>query len=207
VELDVRRCASGEVVVIHDADARRTAGAPLRIAGEPLAALRGLDAGGWKGERWRGERIPLLAEVLEALPAAVVNVELKAEGGDLGLAAATAEVIRGARAAERVVVSSFDQRLLAAFAAAAPEVRCGLLFERAWLWSLRAAAGVARLRPAAVHPEARLVTPARARAWRAMGLEVNVWTVDEPAEAVRLAALGVGAIITNVPAVIARSLG
>src|SRR4029453_13086438 len=61
VELDVRRCATGEVVVIHDGDARRTAGAPLRIAEAPLAALRALDAGAWKGERFRGERIPLLA--------------------------------------------------------------------------------------------------------------------------------------------------
>src|SRR5512147_2630414 len=75
VELDVHRCASGEVVVIHDEDARRTAGAPLRVAEAPLQALRALDAGGWKGEQFRGERIPLLAEVLEALPGALVNVE------------------------------------------------------------------------------------------------------------------------------------
>src|SRR5512147_1098251 len=77
VELDVHRCATGEVVVIHDEDARRTAGADLRVAASPLAALRALDAGGWRGERFQGERIPLLAEVLEALPGALVNVELK----------------------------------------------------------------------------------------------------------------------------------
>jgi len=206
VELDVRRCATGEVVVIHDEDARRTAGAPLRVADAPLAALRALDAGAWKGERFRGERIPLLAEVLEELPGAVVNVELKAQGGDLRLAAAAAEVIRRAGAAGRVVVSSFDARLLAAFRAAAPEVRRGFLFERRSLWAVRAAAAVVRLGAAAVHPQAGLVTPARARRWRRAGLDVNVWTVDAPAEVRRLSALGVSAIITNVPGEVVRLL-
>src|SRR5512133_799359 len=86
-ELDVRRCATGEVVIVHDEDLSRVAGAPLRVRDTPLAALRSFDVGAWKGEGFRGERIPLLSEVLEALPAAVVNVELKSEGGrDLSLA-------------------------------------------------------------------------------------------------------------------------
>lgn len=206
VELDVRRCATGEVVVIHDPDARRTAGAPLQVSDAPLAALRTLDAGAWKGERFRGERIPLLAEVLEELPGAVVNVELKGEEGDLRLAGAAAEVIRRAGAAGRIVVSSFDARLLAAFRAASPEVPRGLLFERRPLWRVRAAVAVAGLRAAAVHPQARLVTPARARRWRRAGLDVNVWTVDAPAEVRRLAALEVSAIITNVPGEVVRLL-
>ena len=206
VELDVRRCATGEVVVIHDADAGRTAGAPLRVAETPLATLRALDAGGWKGERFRGERIPLLDEVLEELPGATVNVELKGEGGDLRLAASAAAVIRRAGAADRVVVSSFEARLLAAFRAAAPEVARGFLFDGRCLWRLRASAAVAALRPSAVHPEASLVTPARARRWLRAGLSVNVWTVDEVALAARLAAVGVSAIITNVPAVLRAAL-
>src|SRR5512146_3337233 len=66
VELDVWRCATGEVVVIHDEETRRVAGVSLRVPDSPLAALRALDVGAWKGEAFRGERIPLLAEVLEA---------------------------------------------------------------------------------------------------------------------------------------------
>jgi len=197
VELDVRRCATGEVVVLHDEDARRTAGAPLRVSTAPLAALRALDVGAWKGERHRGERIPLLSEVLEALPDAVVDVELK--GGDPRLAGAVAEVIRRAGAAGRVIVSSFRPRLLGAFRSAAPGVRRGLLFEEGPAWRLRTALALAWLRPDAVHPQARLVTPARARRWRRRGLELGVWTVDAPAEVERLVALGAGALITNVP--------
>jgi glycerophosphoryl diester phosphodiesterase len=74
VELDVQRCATGEVVVLHDEDTRRVSGEALSVVAAPLAALRALLVGAWKGDRFRGERIPLLSEVLEALPGAIVNV-------------------------------------------------------------------------------------------------------------------------------------
>jgi glycerophosphoryl diester phosphodiesterase len=195
--MDVRRCATGEVVVIHDEDTRRVAGERLVVEEAPLAALRELDAGAWKGDRHRGERIPLLAEVLETLPQAVVNVELK--GSDRRLAGAVADVLRHTGGADRVVVSSFHLGLLAAFRAAAPGVARGLLFERRPAWRLRLALAARLLRPAAMHPEARLVTAARVRRWRRLGLLVNVWTVDDPAEVERLAGLGASALITNEP--------
>jgi len=97
VELDVWRCGSGEVVVHHDPDTARTGGVARLVSSTPWAELRRLDVGSWKGERFAGERIPLLAEVLDALPTAVVNVELKSSGWpDLALARAVAEILRGA---------------------------------------------------------------------------------------------------------------
>lgn len=206
VELDVRRCRTGEVVVFHDADARRIAGEPLRIDAATLAELRALDAGAHRGERFRGERVPLLAEALEALPNALVNVELKTGGRDLRLAAATAQVIRAHGAGDRVIVSSFDYRLLVAFRVAAPELPVGLLFERNERWKLTTALAIRLLGPAAVHPDRALVTPARARRWTDRGLGMNVWTVDDPEEARRLAALGATALVTNVPGRIAAAL-
>jgi glycerophosphoryl diester phosphodiesterase len=209
VELDVWRCGSGEVVVTHDEETGRVAGgARLRVQDAPLAALRALDVGAWKGERFRGERMPLLAEVLEELPGAVVNVELKSSGGrDLRLAAAAARVISDAGAAARVVVSSFDWRLLVAFRLAAPEIPVGLLFDGERSWRLRLWAALRLLGPSAVHPDRTLVTEERARAWNARGLAVNVWTVDDPAEAAALARLGAAAIITNVPGRARAALG
>jgi len=200
VELDVWRCATGEIVVCHDEDARRVAGSPLRVPDAPLDALRALDVGTWRGERFRGERIPLLEEALEALPGAVVNVEMKSRGdADPRLARALAALLGGRGDAARVVVSSFDWGLLRAFRRAAPGVAVGLLFERSAAWRLRLAAGIALVRPSAVHPERRLVSEARARAWARRGLAVNVWTVDEPGEAERLCALGAAAVVTNAP--------
>jgi glycerophosphoryl diester phosphodiesterase len=199
VELDVWRCRSGEPVVIHDADARRTAGAKLKVSRASLSELRALDAGSWKGPEFRGERIPTLAEVLVELPRSVVNVELKSSGGrDARLARAVAQVIRGRRAAGRVIVSSFDPLLLAAFRVAAPEVAIGTLFTDEPQWRLRELVG-RTLSPSAVHPQWTLVNALEVDRWRAAGLAVNVWTVDAPGDVARACELGVTALITNVP--------
>jgi glycerophosphoryl diester phosphodiesterase len=206
VELDVWRCATGEVVVFHDEDARRLAGAPLSIPEASYRELQTLDVGAWKGARFAGERIPRLEEALEVMPGALVNVELKSRGGGTELARAAAEVIRTARAGERVLVSSFDWRLVAAFQAAAPGIRVGLLFEASRAWRLRVAVGSRLLRPHALHPDRALVTEERVRAWRRRGLEVNVWTVDDPGELRRLAGLGVSAVISNAPAAAVAAL-
>ena len=204
VELDVWRCATGEVVVIHDGDTARTCGERLRVAESPLAALRRLDAGAWKGARFRGERIPLLSEVLEALPDAVVNVELK--GRDRALAGAVARLVAEAGAGARTLVSSFDFALVAAFRAAAPRVATGLLFAPAWHRPLRVPLAAAWLRPSALHPDLRLCSPRRLAAWRAAGRAVNVWTVDEPDEVRRLARAGVAGLVCNDPGAARRAL-
>lgn len=206
VELDVWRCATGEVVVGHDEGMLRVAGCDCLVQDTPLAELRALDVGAWKGDAFRGERMPLLSEVLEAFPRAVVNVELKSRGGDLRLADAVARVVARAGAGARVIVSSFDWRLLGAFRVTAPDVPVGLLFDGDHAWRLRLGVAIRVLRPSAVHPEGRLVTRERARAWNARGLAVNVWTVDDPVEAKALAALGAAALITNAPARIRAAL-
>jgi len=207
VELDVWRCRSGEVVVHHDVDTQRTAGARLRIPEATWRELRSLDVGGWKSARYRGERIPSLREALEAVPGAMVNVEMKSAGvPDLGLAGAVLRVLREARALDRCLVSSFDYALMGVFRLLAPTAPGGLLFADERGWSLRARLGTLLLRPAAVHPQASLVTADRLRAWREQRLDVNVWTVDDVAELERLAALGVSGIITNRPDVAVRVL-
>jgi glycerophosphoryl diester phosphodiesterase len=202
VELDVWRCASGDVVVIHDEDTARTCGARLAVPDATLAALRALDAGAWRGDLYRGERIPVLAEVLEALPSAVVNVELKARRGraDPALAAGVARVIAAARAGDRVVVSSFDFGLVRAFREAAPHVATGLLFEASWHWPVRVPLATAWLNPSALHPDKVLCSDARVARWKAAGRAVNVWTVDATADVERLARAGVAALICNDPA-------
>jgi glycerophosphoryl diester phosphodiesterase len=199
-ELDVWRCGSGELVVVHDADAARTTGVKFRISRTPWSELRRLDAGAWRGDRFAGERLPLLPEVLEELPSAIVNVELKAEGaGDPRLAAAVARLARDPRFAGRLLVSSFDPLLVAVTRALAPRAAAGLLFaaDQAWVAHL----ALARvLRPAALHPERTLAAPSRIAAWKAAGFAVHVWTVDRDDDVVALCAAGVDGVISNRPA-------
>src|SRR5438477_652016 len=104
IELDAQRCASGEVIVLHDESLLRTTGFGALVTDASYSVVRTLDAGSWKSERFRGERIPLLAEALEAFPG-LVNVELKCDRrDDGGLTAEVVHVVRAARAGKCVVL-------------------------------------------------------------------------------------------------------
>jgi glycerophosphoryl diester phosphodiesterase len=198
VELDVMRCASGEVVVFHDDDVERLGKRRGLVRELSFAELRELDLGG-------GEKIPLLDEVLEELGSMLVNVELKsapswpARVGDDGLPAAVATILSRHALGDRVLVSSFDPLLLARFSRRTRAAQTGLLFAYDQSRPYREAWAAHLLRPTALHPESRLVDARALRQWHARGLAVNVWTVDDPAELRLLAALGVDGVITNRP--------
>jgi glycerophosphoryl diester phosphodiesterase len=193
VELDVWRCASGEVVVFHDDDLVRLGKRPGLVRALSWAELQKVDVG--------GERIPLLDDVLEELGPLLVNVELKSHRAlfDDGLPAAVAAVLRRHDAGARALVSSFDPLLLLRFRMHAPEFATGLLFEREQSRPLREGWAARLLRPAAMHPERVLVDARAVRRWHDRSLAVNVWTVDDAAELRLLAAIGVDGLITNRP--------
>lgn len=205
VELDVRTCATGELVVLHDPTlARLTEGRDARrVADLPLADLARVRLPG-------GERVPSLAEVFEQLaPTGTgVNVEMKHDVPDRGaVVAATATVVRTRDPRVPVIVSSFDPRMLLALAPLAPEVPRALLVHRsryhlAMLAAARVAARAAPTAPTrlhAVHLARTLATPRRVAALKALGLLVSVWTVNDRAEAARLAGMGADSLISDQP--------
>ncbi|WP_440769037.1 glycerophosphodiester phosphodiesterase [Natronorubrum sp. DTA28] len=96
VEFDVRRCGSGELVVIHDDTIDRVTGSTGTVADTALEELKAHTVLG------SGERVPTLEEMLEALPPNVeVNLEMKATG----IAADVLEAIEDVE--NRVVTTSF----------------------------------------------------------------------------------------------------
>ena len=207
VELDAQRCGTGEVVVLHDESLGRTTGYAALLAETPLSKLRTLDAGARFSEEFRGERVPLLSEVLAETPASLlVNVELKCDrADDRGLTAATVAVVREQRAEARVLFSSFNPFCLFRARALAPEVPRALLFERDSSFALRHALAAPALGALALHPEDVLATPAAVRSWRRRGYLVAAWTVDDADRAQALREAGASGIITNVPdAILAR---
>lgn len=220
VELDVMLCASGEPVVVHDDDLGRvtggTEGSGIDVRSATLADLKRYDVG-------RGERVPTLSEVMETLgDDALINIELKSRdvktAGDYaglvhndGLAAVVAQTLRRSRRPRgHTLVSSFDPFQLWRFARCAadlrPDVPLGYLFHRQQARPLREA-WLSRTMPlAAVHPDAALIDAAAMRRWQRQGYAVHTWTVDDLTEIAALAALGVGAIITNQPEAVRAAL-
>ena len=80
LEIDVRITKDGELVIIHDATVDRTTNGTGKVCDYTLAELKELDAGSWKGEQFKGAKIPTLIEFMELikdLPDMTVDFELK----------------------------------------------------------------------------------------------------------------------------------
>ncbi|HKQ97182.1 MAG TPA: glycerophosphodiester phosphodiesterase family protein, partial [Candidatus Polarisedimenticolia bacterium] len=84
IECDVRLSADDVPIILHDATLDRTTDGRGSAASLPLASILRLDAGSWFAPRFRGERVPMLAEVLALLDGrGGINLELKIdEPGD-----------------------------------------------------------------------------------------------------------------------------
>lgn len=186
VELDVRLTKDGEVVVIHDPTTARTAGVDRAVADQTLAELQALDAGGWKHLKYRGERIPTLAQALATIPPGrTMFVEIKT-GRET--ARAIADVIRTALPTNATVaLQGFDPDALGALAAALPDALAYWTVDPPLdeadqpLPYTRAVIDEATRRGLpALALDHRGVTDEFLAAARNAGLLVDVWTVNEP---------------------------
>jgi glycerophosphoryl diester phosphodiesterase len=204
VEMDVRVCAGGELVVSHDPTLERiTAGADTRaIAEVTLAELEHVVLPG-------GARVPSLAEVLAFARerGLAVNVEMKRDAPSrTAIVRTLARLLGRWDPVHAVLVSSFDPAMLSGLRALLPQVPLAVLVHRT-PWHLAHAAVAVPLGAAAVHLERTLTRPEMVAGLRRRGLAVNVWTVNDPGEARDLAALGVDGLITDAPGAIRAALG
>jgi glycerophosphoryl diester phosphodiesterase len=195
IELDVQLSRDGEVVVMHDDTLDRTTNGRGAVLAHSMAELRRLDAGAWFAPAFAGERVPTLAEVLDAV-ALPVNVELKA-GGGAGLEARTLAVVEEARALERVVFSSFDPDALLRLRDLTADAELGVLWTRRALSTALALAQ--RVAARGLHLRKTAVSPEGLAAARESGLSVRVWTVNEPREFAHLKVAGAHGVFTDYP--------
>lgn len=197
LETDVHATADGVAVISHDPTLERVAGRPDRVADLTLAELKAIDLGG-------GEGFVSLAEALEAFPDARFNIDVKADEA----CRPTAEAVRRARAIDRVLITSFDgrrKRLTAsalpgvATSASASEVGAALAFAKlGWSWGVRR---VLRNVDAIQMPPAvsriGTVTTRTVDMLHRAGVEIHVWTINDPHEAADLLRRGVDGLVTD----------
>ena len=193
VELDVRLCASGEVVVLHDPDLARVAPAHATLVAAEATA-----------EELAAAQVPTLDQTLERVLAragARIKVEAKSNVPDPAalvdaLVATLGRLGHGQRG--RIFLSSFSRTICRSLSAVLEDMPVLWLFgkppELPVLQDLPDAIGV--------HPKHTLIDRASIEAFREGGGVINAWTVNDPEEARRLASLGVDGLITDdVPAI------
>lgn len=191
LELDVHLSRDGVAVVHHDRTLERTTSLQGAIATHTAEQL---EVGS----------VPTLAQVLARYPDTRIIIELKVNGAEL--ARAVVADVRAAHAEARVCVGSFWLRVLRTVRTVAPELATSAAQQevrwalyRSWCrWPLQGCAYAGYQVPEC-SGSTRVVSPRFIDYAHRAGLGVQVWTVDDLADARRLLGWGADAIITNRP--------
>jgi glycerophosphoryl diester phosphodiesterase len=207
IELDVHLTRDAALAVIHDELVDRTTDGHGRVKDHTLAELKQLDAGGWFGPDFAGQRIPTLDEVLVWARErnTVVDIEIKnAPIYYTGIEEAVVESLDRTGMAEQVIVISFDHRSVQRVKALDSRIVTGVLYAAR---PTDAGLGLAQAAQAdAVLPHWVYVTPEDVKVAHEAGLAVAPWATSDPEVLRSLIAAGVDAIGTNHPDVLRRLL-
>ncbi|ELZ25677.1 glycerophosphoryl diester phosphodiesterase [Halosimplex carlsbadense 2-9-1] len=180
IEVDVRVCGSGELVVHHDETVDRTTDGSGAVAAHTAAELAALSVEGTE------EGVPTFADVVAAIPDDVVlHAELKERGTGEGVERVVAEADCDA------VVSSFDPQALTEVEGLPTAL---VQFEGEALVSRARQLGCSF-----VHPNLNACDTGLVERAHGAGMGVNAWTVTAPGETERLRATGADGVITDFP--------
>lgn len=190
VEFDVRPTGDGALVLHHDPETA----SGQHIATTPRASL--------------DPSIPVLGELVAALPILGLDLEMKTDGIEMTTSAfvdlVVSEIDEHVRNTDALLVTSFDVSALAAFHRKRPSLATGLLFhDRPFDWAIQTAADNGHVAIAPWHP---LVTDELVERAHAARLGVATWTVNDAETVAKAVASGVDMIIGDDPAVIAANL-
>ncbi len=205
-EIDIHQASDGRVMVMHDGNTKRTTGEDMLIKDTPSDRLRELDAGSWKGEAYKGQKVPFFEEILEALPAGrCLLIEVKCAASVLPEVQRLIE-LSGKRSQLKFV--SFNLDTLKQCRAMMPDIKAYLIAScenaegyPADIVKIAKEAGMSGINLHTHGITAELMAEAKQA-----GLDVNCWTVDDCATADRMAALGIDEITSNRPLMITKHL-
>lgn len=211
-ELDLYLTADNQIAVLHDADTKRTTGIAGKVTEMTLAELQRFDAGTWKGEAYKGERIPSLAEALATLPQGKQRFFLEIKDTVRVVPVLVRQLEGWKPRAAQLCIIAFDREVARESKKAMP-----------WMAVYRLSSGQTKdKKPVDL---AQLIrdtkadgldgldlgmkfqwTPALVEQVRAAGLKLYAWTINDPADARRLATLGVDGITTDDPVMLREAL-
>jgi glycerophosphoryl diester phosphodiesterase len=201
IELDAKLSADGHAVVIHDSTVDRTTGSGGRVKDLSLKQLQSLDAGSFFSEKYRGEKIPSLEEVFEAVgKRTFINVELTNYTTPRdSLVETVCILVKKFELQKHILFSSFFASNLSKARAYLPEVPRALLAFGGWLGAWARSFGFNFGRYQALHPYLTDVSSQQVQRVHRLNRRVHVWTVNAAEDMRRLFHWSVDGIFTDDP--------
>ena len=222
IETDVHITKDGKVIIWHDDTLDRETNGSGIVEAHTMSELLSLDAGyNFSNDDsltfpFRGKGVTMLPfeEALEVLPDMRFNVDLKTK--DTALGNAFIEIVRRQKAQDRVLCASFHSSNLLHVRKAAPEIGTSmatgevlklLLLQKLHLPVRKEAIpGIAFQVPVSQGP-ITVITPGFIRRFHELGLYIQVWTINDADEMLRLLTLGVDGIFTDDPRLLLEVAG
>jgi glycerophosphoryl diester phosphodiesterase len=207
IETDIHLTKDGQIIVSHDPTTKRVTGRDTALADLTLAELRSIDVGARKGGRFAGEKMPTLDELIATVPSGKrLFVEIKTGPEILP---ALGEVLARSHATEsNVVLISFNYEALMQAHARWPDYKT--------LWLVGYSEPQVQTEASSSLTMEQVIRKANAagfsgldldanwplrasdvREIKAAGLQVHVWTIDDPELASRWIDIGADGITTN----------
>ena len=211
-ELDLYLTADNQIAILHDADTKRTTGIAKKVKESTLAELQLMDAGSWKDPKFKGERIPSLAQALATLPVGKQRFFLEIKDSARVVPALAKQLESWKPRAAQLCIIAFDRKVAQESKKAMP-----------WMPVYRLSSEVTKdKKPVDL---TKLISDTKADGldgldlglkwnWspelveqvRAAGLKLYAWTLNKPADVRRLAALGIDGITTDDPVMVRETL-
>ncbi|MFC1729085.1 glycerophosphodiester phosphodiesterase [candidate division KSB1 bacterium] len=207
IEIDVQQTRDGRVVVLHDTTLDRTTDGTGPVNRFNYDELKPLDAGSWFDTEFRGERIPLLEEVLELVKAGTgIIIELKS-GSQLypDIEKKVWSIIQYFKLEESTVISSSRVTVLNTLKSVAPDAKLGKIITPKELWRSLFQDGSLMFKQGLInhikelHPHWSFVDNQFMEWAKSHDLSVIPWTVNKERKMRAMIDRGVHGIITDFP--------
>lgn len=191
IEIDVHKCASGELVVFHDFTLDRMTNGTGEVSNHPLSELKQLKVD-------NQFEIPTLREVLDLIDRkCVLNIELKGKNTAEETCKIIAEYIQNdLRHQEDFLISSFQKTELKSVFESNPNLKLGVLTKASVTDALKFAKTIDAY---AIHPNVALLTKSNVKLAKDEGFKVITWTVNDQEAIKRVTSYGVDGIISDNP--------
>lgn len=214
VEIDVHLSADKEVVVIHDKHTGRVGDKKRIVKKSSLSELKTVDIGLKKSEKYKGERIPALSEVLETVPPEgklIIEVKCGNEVINPLIQVLKASAIESTQ----VELMAFNLKVVGEMKMKAPQFKVVWLLDLDyyfphWLLVVNARNIIRKVKAGELDGvnvwAGKVLNKAFVKAFKDEGLLFYVWTVNDQHIARKIKGYGVDAITTDRAAWLTRQL-
>lgn len=201
IEFDIQLSADGVPVVIHDATLDRTTGVAGNVTEKTVAELKTLDIGAWFSEKYAGEQILTLQEVLRAVKSIkkfiYLDVKRHCEWSDSKIEKFIQLMIDEGWE-NRCIISSFNEVFVDKVRSLCHTITLGYIVADAQIYQTQLEKAVSAGNTVMISAyDILLNNPSLIQTSKERGIDIVAWTVDSPKDFKYLTELGITRIITN----------